>query len=935
MVRGKTFLPVFVALLALTPDWRGAAFADREQLSDAWPAGNWIFSFYLPDSYLPKGFYYDPNGRHFIFQTVDPGCDEAHCRRYFIGPSAYCANYSLSAKPGETTAPMGYGRTNFTPRTIGDGIQGYWNENFRSESALQSTFVFKIGSCVMGLYIDAGQASPKRGPKRFARPSEAEVLQTYQQFHAAFGRYIADRGWMKLEGSRKKPDFSQKAPPSGNQTDIQEAPPPSAETESPISELTPAEIAAVAGVAGGTALLGSLLLLGASGVRRDEVIEAIRELLRGRVPEDPYEAWKKKYEALGWRYSEKNGVATFDPVDGARNEAGEVWSSAKDGFVREGEPPPATPSFAPPKDGDVNKRGEVWSSFSGGYVERKTYEQDMASRAALAEKDRRDFDEMARGPDADVAELHRKIAETRQQGEAMHTYFKARDQLLEAVGDQRIREGLDAAQDEARSGLFENLSGRLLQTPADYRKGLEGLVPLADVIGNQMRPDYTPTYTYLDAMHDTVLQTGALALDAMATKGIASSAVNSGLAMRDAARAGADTTGVLTAGVKAAVTDYLFGKAVHLGAGYAGDAWRAARSAVTGAAESAADALGQTVRHSNVASDLVEQMKHNFDTLEKGVHRDASGRMRASITDVLEVQKNPHQVRALKQGGSLSTQEAFNNTLRNEVYKPHDQMLLERLRQTNPELADKKLMVHEFRTPGKSANPINTDRDFRVLMQNNEGKWVEVPKTQWEKHSNDVFGELTYFDRSKCPQNMTLDQQKAWWAEQHGHTPTDRAFREASRDYSDQAIDLITGRRTQTAQPRIADLKDIASGKVPPPAQPVKLADPQALAQQFRDKVDGNLRRGDPFEAIAQAQKGVDTLDTVRKAYTTQGLPAGELPGNLRQAMDLVKQSNLPVHPDAGTLHRLENDLGRLGFSGLDDFSHKLSSQFEGLKWSH
>ncbi|WP_139101890.1 hypothetical protein, partial [Acinetobacter baumannii] len=106
-------------------------------------------------------------------------------------------------------------------------------------------------------------------------------------------------------------------------------------------------------------------------------------------------------------------------------------------------------------------------------------------------------------------------------------------------------------------------------------------------------------------------------------------------------------------------------------------------------------------------------MQKNLATLDKGVHVDGSGQLRASLTDVLEVQKNPHQVRALKQGGSLSTREAFNNTLRNEVYKPHDQMLLERLRKSSPELADTNLVVHEFRTPGKTANPINTDRDFR------------------------------------------------------------------------------------------------------------------------------------------------------------------------------------------------------------------------------
>jgi hypothetical protein len=714
-----------------------------------------------------------------------------------------------------------------------------------------------------------------------------------------------------------------------------------------IPELTPAEIATAAGIAGGTALLGSLLMLGASGVRREEALQAIRDLLRGQVPEDPFEAWKRKYEALGWKYNEKNGVATFDPVDGARNEGGDIYSAERGGFVRPAaETPPVPPPV--PRDGDVNERGEVWSDYSHGFVGPNTYQQDRASQAWLADKAKSDLAEMQR-PDADVAELQRKIAATRREGAEMRTYFKARDQLLGALGEQRGREDVDAMLDRSRSGLFDELSDRLLKTRADhdYRKGLEKLIPLADAIGNQMRPGYTPTYTYKDAAQDTLLQSGAAALDAILTKGWASSAVGSGLSMRDAARAGADTAGILAAGAKSAVTDYLFGQAIHYGAGYAGEAWRAGKNAVAGIAESGTDLLA---RRSQVATDLVEKMQKNLGTLDQGVHVDGSGRLRASLTDVLEVQKNPHQVRALKQGGSLSSQEAFNNTLRNEVYKPHDQMLLERLRKSNPELADKTLAVHDFRTPGTTANPINTDRDFRVLMQDsNTGKWVEVPKTKWEHHSNDAFAELTFFDKTKCPGGMDPAQQKAWWAEQHGHMPTDRAFREAGRDYSDQIADLRTGERVNlaggevagTGTTRIAELKeiahnadDIAAGKLPPPSQPIKLADPQGLAQQFHEKVTGNLRRGDPFEAIAQAQKGVDTLDSVRTAYAVQSIPTGELPGNLRQAMDLVKGSNLPSHPDAAVLHTLEGRLERLGFSDLGDFSHKLSSQFEGLKWA-
>jgi hypothetical protein len=704
-------------------------------------------------------------------------------------------------------------------------------------------------------------------------------------------------------------------------------------------ELTPAEIAAVSGLAGGSALLGSLLLLGASGTRREEVLESIRELLRGRLPEDPFEAWKRKYEALGWAYSERGGVATFDPVDGARNEAGEVFSSATGRF----EPADGTPTQMPatPHDGDVNDRGEVWSDYSRGWVGRATYEQDQAQQAWLADKARRDLADMQR-PDADIADLHRRIAETRREGQAMDTFFDARQKLSDVLEQQRQRELADGALGATRTGLFDDIDRRLddMATRRDFKSGLGDMASLADVIGQQMRDTYKPTYTYQDAILDTALQTGALAADVFVTKGFASSALGSTLAMRDAVREGADTTEMLLAGAKAAATDYLFGKAAHLGGGYAmeawnaygRDAWNATRRAAGGLADEVANVAGG-FRRSNVAGDLVEEAKRNLDTLEAGAHRDASGRMRASLSDALDVQRNPNQVRLLKQQGSLQTQEAFNHTLRNEVYKPHDQMLLERLRQSNPELADKKLMVHEFRTPGKTANPINTDRDFRVLVQDDAGKWIEVPKAKWERHSNDVFGDLTFFDLAKCPKGLNPAEQKAWWAEQHGHTPTDRAFREASRDYSDQAIDAF-GRRTQIGAPRIAELKDIASGRIAPPTQPMKLADPQALAQQFHEKVTGNLRRGDPFEAIAQAKKGVETLDAVRKAYDVQKLPIGDMPANLRGAMDAVARSNLPAHADAAALAAFEDTLRNHGFRSLEDFSGKLSSQFEALKWA-
>jgi hypothetical protein len=710
----------------------------------------------------------------------------------------------------------------------------------------------------------------------------------------------------------------------------------------PAGELTAEEIATAAGLAGGAALVGALGMMGLTGTRREDVIAAIRDLLRGKVPESPFDAWKRKYEALGWRYSEKNGVATFDPADGARNEAGEVYDAATGRFLPGEGQKSSTPTLtvSPPRDGDVNERGEVWSDFSRGYVGRETFERDHAQATLLADKARSDLADMAAGPDADIAELHRKIAETRRDGKLIDAYFNARNSLSEALDEQRKREFAQGALGEGRNAFFDDLDSRLdaLGKRRDYREAGADLMRLADTIGAQSRLGYTPTYSYHDAIGDTLAQTGALALDATVTRGYASSAVGAGIAMRDASRRGETGLGIVTEGAKAAVSDLLFGKATELGAGLAGRAWSATRGVAGEAVDAVRQAISGNVKHVRVAGDLAEQARQHLDTLEKGLQLDGSGRMRAPLTDVLEIQKQPHRVRLLKEQGSLSTQEAFNHTLRNEVYKPHDQMLLERLRQGHPDLADAKLQVHEFRTPGKTANPLNTDRDFRVLMQDKKGDWIEVPKSRWEKQSNDVFGELTFFDPSKCPKDMSPAQQKAWWAEQHGHTPTDRAFREASRDYADQTTSALTGQRIQLGEARVADLKHIASeaakGNPPPAGARLTLSDPDGLADMFRSKIGGQLARGDPFEAIAQAQKGVETLDTVRKAYGAQGISTGAIPDPLRQAMDLVAAARLPAHADATALRTLENQLGGLGFGGIDDFGQKLASQFGALKWA-
>lgn len=236
-------------------------------------------------------------------------------------------------------------------------------------------------------------------------------------------------------------------PPTVSETEPE---PPGPTDEQPVSELTPAEIATAAGLAGGTALLGSLLMLGASGVRRDEAIAAIRDLLRGHVPEDPYEAWKRKYEALGWKYSEKDGVATFDPMDGARNEAGEVYSAERGGFVPAGE---GSRVLTTAKDGDVNARGEIWSENDGGWVQRAYWDQERSRAADLEARRAGEIAEAERisrveleAASRETARFAERIAAERAANEAALAAEKARLNQLYAEHLHRV---MDAEMAEA------------------------------------------------------------------------------------------------------------------------------------------------------------------------------------------------------------------------------------------------------------------------------------------------------------------------------------------------------------------------------------------------------------------------------------------------------------------------------------------------------
>lgn len=373
--------------------------------------GNWINQFYLPDSYLPEGFIYDPKGRHFILNLVDPGCDQAYCQRYFIGPHAACANVPLSPNPLDPNTVVSYGGNpapHFEPYSIGT-IQGYWNLGFVSETTHQSTFIFKIGSCVINLSVRADQAMAEDNFKhKFPRPTEQEIVTTYQKFFRAFQSYISDRGWMDLQG---KPVAAIDDPSqtdhtigvsggSGNNNFPENSAvgpviPPSGHDLSTTdnTSLSPVTIAAGTLAVGGIAGLGAWLMMGQAGVGRRELQDAVGDLARGQLPSDGFDDWKAKYERMGWTYREENGVAVFDPPPGYDEELTA--------------PPTVIELHA---DGETNpETGDVWSDEDGGWVGRNLYDQNKRRATDIAEIEARNrraveqWDSETQALDKDIA----------------------------------------------------------------------------------------------------------------------------------------------------------------------------------------------------------------------------------------------------------------------------------------------------------------------------------------------------------------------------------------------------------------------------------------------------------------------------------------------------------------------------------------------------
>ncbi len=311
------------------------------------------------------------------------------------------------------------------------------------------------------------------------------------------------------------------------------------------------------------------------------------------------------------------------------------------------------------------------------------------------------------------------------------------------------------------------------------------------------------------------------------------------------------------------------------------------------------------------------------------------GRRYAKLEDVLALQESTTSMRSLKNAPD-EVREAFNNTLRRDVYDPHDQQLLDWVRQNVPEAQWRELRIDDFRTPGAEFDPsaINTDRDYRILMQDELGDWIEVPKERWRAKSYELFGEATGFNADAVQrahpevnwERMTPEQRlttaRELHADRYQQMATDKYSIEASPDYSDQG--RIGLSQAQVEQNILA----VKHGEG-------RLLDPDAIGQMDYEKVCASLRRGNQPEAVAQAKKAVSSLRDVREGYKLGRMEVGELPGNLNQAMDAIQHAPVDHRATPEAMAAMNEELARLGYpGGVEQVARTISAQFSALKWA-
>lgn len=325
-------------------------------------------------------------------------------------------------------------------------------------------------------------------------------------------------------------------------------------------------------------------------------------------PIDKFDAWKQDYADRGWRYSEKDGVAEFEPQDGARDEKGWVYSEEKGDFL----PPPDNErdiasiddqksgdmdQTRGPRDGDENDNGEVWSDEDGGWIGRNLYEQEKDRRATI----KRLNDQSHRGQSEDVKKLYDAWQTSKEQGELQPEVFKEVADKKRAL-DSRIETLISGETNLHRIRFLRDMQDHLSDIDATDKDGVLGdwnRIVAKQEEGVAFKVDYT--------MKQFIAETGAMTLDTVLTRGAAMATLHTyNAAVKEAGNPEGTTGSVLWEGAKEGVYQGTVGFVLNkLAAGALSKAknMRGAAKTATGTADDVAVTAGK--RNWNSSSEAI------------------------------------------------------------------------------------------------------------------------------------------------------------------------------------------------------------------------------------------------------------------------------------------------------------------------------------------
>ncbi|TLP48689.1 hypothetical protein FDK21_03250 [Cohaesibacter sp. CAU 1516] len=325
-------------------------------------------------------------------------------------------------------------------------------------------------------------------------------------------------------------------------------------------------------------------------------------------PIDQFDAWQQDFKDRGWRYSEKDGVAEFEPQEGARDEKGWVYSEEKGDFL----PPPESErdiasiddqnsgdmtQTRPPRDGDQNENGEVWSDEDGGWIGRNLYQQEKERRATIKRLD----DQSHRGQSDDVRTLYDAWQTSKKQGKLQPKVLKEVADKKRAL-DGRIETLISGETDLHRIRFLRDMQDHLSDIDATDKDGVLG--DWNRIVAKQeedvaFKVDYT--------MKQFIVETGAMTLDTVLTRGAAMATLHTyNAALKEAGNPEGTTGSILWEGAKEGAYQGTVGFVLNklaAGALTKAKAMRGAAKTVKGTADDVAVTTGKS--NWNSSSDAI------------------------------------------------------------------------------------------------------------------------------------------------------------------------------------------------------------------------------------------------------------------------------------------------------------------------------------------